>query len=69
VPIKYSAVSALLLPFFTDRIICGSQKREYMLATNTSAREGVTMTRTMNVRKKNIPSPEGMSEGSGYGNT
>ena len=31
---------------------------EYMLATKRSARDGVTITRTMNVRNKNIPSPD-----------
>jgi hypothetical protein len=38
-------------------MICGIQKKEYMLPTKRSVMEGDTMTRTMKDRNMNIVSP------------
>ena len=57
VPRRYSIVRPLLLPLRADLTICGIQKNEYMLPTNSSVIEGDTITRTIKDRNINMVSP------------
>lgn len=66
---RYSALNALGRPRLAERMICGNQNIEYMLATKRSAREGVTITCMMNMRNKNILSPGANGHQSELGTT
>ena len=56
-PIIYSLLNPLPLPRLAERMICGSQIREYVAATKIMDSKGERMTRTTRVRKTNSETP------------